>query len=97
MVDSERIQNPWMASDQTSLQMNPNATQRFSPPPPQLTSNNDKLGIAERATSAAGAAFLSAVIVNPLDVAKVLFLLPAFFFSFLLIYFFPQQMKEPKI
>ncbi|XP_004502609.1 mitochondrial carrier protein MTM1 [Cicer arietinum] len=70
MVDSERIQNPWMASDQTSLQMNPNATQRFSPPPPQLTSNNDKLGIAERATSAAGAAFLSAVIVNPLDVAK---------------------------
>lgn len=34
------------------------------------SSTNDKLGIAERAFSAAGAAFLSAVIVNPLDVAK---------------------------
>lgn len=33
-------------------------------------SSNDSLGIAERAFSAAGAAFLSAIIVNPLDVAK---------------------------
>lgn len=32
------------------------------------------LSFRERALSAAGAAFISAVIVNPLDVAKVLFL-----------------------
>lgn len=65
MADSEeRTQNPWMASDQT--------TQRFTPPtPPSQSSSSDKLGIGERAFSAAGAAFLSAVIVNPLDVAKV--------------------------
>lgn len=31
-----------------------------------------KLGLAERAFSAAGAAFLSAIIVNPLDVVKVI-------------------------
>ncbi|CAK8567532.1 unnamed protein product [Lathyrus sativus] len=67
MVDSDRIQNPWMASEQTP--MNPtNATQRSSPP--SNSSNSDNLGIAERAFSAAGAAVLSAVIVNPLDVAK---------------------------
>jgi solute carrier family 25 protein 39/40 len=77
MVDSERIQNPWMASEHTSIQMNLNAntTQRFSSPS-KSSLNNDKLGVAERAFSAAGAAVLSAVIVNPLDVAKVLFLLP---------------------
>lgn len=68
MVDSDRIQNPWMASEQTP--MNPtNATQRSSPP--SKSSNSDHLGIPERAFSAAGAAVLSAVIVNPLDVAKV--------------------------
>ncbi|KAI5405674.1 mitochondrial carrier protein MTM1 [Lathyrus oleraceus] len=67
MVDSDRIQNPWMASEQTP--MNPtNATQRSSPP--SKSSNSDNLGIPERAFSAAGAAVLSAVIVNPLDVAK---------------------------
>lgn len=35
------------------------------------TKPNDKLGLFERALSAAGAAFVSAIIVNPLDVAKV--------------------------
>lgn len=35
------------------------------------TTSDWKLGVAERAFSAAGAAFLSAIIVNPLDVAKV--------------------------
>lgn len=35
-------------------------------------SSDTKLGFAERALSAAGAAVLSAVIVNPLDVAKVI-------------------------
>lgn len=65
MVDSaDRIQNPWMASEQqTPIQIIQNHNNPKS-------SNNDKLGIAERAFSAAGAAFLSAVIVNPLDVAK---------------------------
>ncbi|PNY15880.1 solute carrier family 25 member 39-like protein [Trifolium pratense] len=71
MVDSERIQNPWMSSEHTSIQMNPNANAipRFSSPS-KSSLNNDKLGVAERAFSAAGAAVLSAVIVNPLDVAK---------------------------
>ncbi|GJY47903.1 mitochondrial carrier protein MTM1-like protein isoform X1 [Tanacetum coccineum] len=34
------------------------------------SNNNSNLGVSERALSAAGAAFLSAIIVNPLDVAK---------------------------
>lgn len=34
-------------------------------------SSSEKLGLSERAFSAAGAAFLSAILVNPLDVAKV--------------------------
>ncbi|AES72442.1 putative mitochondrial carrier domain-containing protein [Medicago truncatula] len=65
MVDSsDRIQNPWMASEQqTPIQIIQNHNNPKS-------STIDKLGIAERAFSAAGAAFLSAVIVNPLDVAK---------------------------
>ncbi|XP_058749597.1 mitochondrial carrier protein MTM1-like [Vicia villosa] len=67
MVDSDRIQNPWMASEQTSMNLNNAATQRSSP---KKSSKSDNLGIAERAFSAAGAAVLSAVIVNPLDVAK---------------------------
>lgn len=42
------------------------------PPPQQPLSpkSQDKLGLSERALSAAGAAFLSAIIVNPLDVVK---------------------------
>lgn len=41
-------------------------------PPPQgpSPSSDGQLGISERAVSAAGAAFLSAVLVNPLDVVK---------------------------
>lgn len=46
------------------------------PPPPQSPGHGSaadaELGFAERALSAAGAAFLSAIIVNPLDVAKVI-------------------------
>ncbi|KAJ9539610.1 hypothetical protein OSB04_026116 [Centaurea solstitialis] len=40
------------------------------PPPPPTPKSPDKLGLSERALSAAGAAFLSAIIVNPLDVVK---------------------------
>ena len=54
------------------------------------TTTDGSLGVGERAVSAAGAAFLSAIIVNPLDVVKVIicvFLLiflwvSGFFFSF---------------
>lgn len=48
---------------------------RRSPSPSQPLNENTserKLGFGERAVSAAGAAFLSAIIVNPLDVAKVM-------------------------
>lgn len=38
------------------------------------TKSDVDLGMGERAISAAGAAFLSAIIVNPLDVIKVIFL-----------------------
>lgn len=46
--------------------------------PSNVTATNEKLGLGERAFSAAGAAFLSAVIVNPLDVAKVMLSLCSF-------------------
>lgn len=39
---------------------------------PSLAGSDGKLGFPERAFAAAGAAFLSAILVNPLDVAKVL-------------------------
>ncbi|CAD5186092.1 unnamed protein product [Musa acuminata subsp. malaccensis] len=42
-----------------------------SPSPPfHLSSSDSKMGFAERAISAAGAALVSSIIVNPLDVAK---------------------------
>ncbi|XP_071707057.1 mitochondrial carrier protein MTM1-like [Rutidosis leptorrhynchoides] len=57
------------------LELNSDSLTMIDPikqPPQQHTStkSNDKLGFYERALSAAGAAFLSAIIVNPLDVAK---------------------------
>ncbi|URE44344.1 Solute carrier family 25 member [Musa troglodytarum] len=39
-------------------------------PPCRLSSSDSKMGFAERAISAAGAALVSSIIVNPLDVAK---------------------------
>ncbi|RRT82763.1 hypothetical protein B296_00000354 [Ensete ventricosum] len=43
------------------------------PPPYRLSSSDAKMGFAERAVSAAGAALVSSIIVNPLDVAKVIY------------------------
>ena len=77
MVDSERIQNQWMTSVMDS---------KGSFVLKKTSSEDDKLGVGERAFSAAGAAFLSAIIVNPLDVAKVtLSMLFLFLFSSILI------------
>lgn len=78
---SQQTQNLWLGEEQSarveidhtvSLMTDkldievPNSTKTLS-----LCPNSDgELGIVERAFSAAGAAFLSAVLVNPLDVAK---------------------------
>lgn len=60
--ESEHTQNPWVSvepsSDTVSLSHISN------------TSSDGQLGLLERSFSAAGAAFLSAIIVNPLDVVK---------------------------
>ncbi|KAK4273915.1 hypothetical protein QN277_017218 [Acacia crassicarpa] len=84
MVDSERIQNQWMPSGQT-LVAGMDGQGSFllgcagtgigrdgeeSCSLMKQTADDSKLGVGERAFSAAGAAFLSAIIVNPLDVAK---------------------------
>jgi solute carrier family 25 protein 39/40 len=81
MVESERSQNPWMntmdgydsavvlettVEDREGLGLGAPQAQ-----PSSNSSSDGNLGIAERAVSAAGAAFLSAIIVNPLDVVKV--------------------------
>ncbi|KAM1676647.1 hypothetical protein EV1_041687 [Malus domestica] len=82
MVELERAQNPWMSTEQThSVGIDgvdlsgPESTAtvrdgaEFSAA--QLPRTSDwQLGVAERGFSAAGAAFLSAIIVNPLDVVK---------------------------
>ncbi|XP_009352059.2 mitochondrial carrier protein MTM1 isoform X1 [Pyrus x bretschneideri] len=64
MVELERAQNPWMSMEQTQ-----SVGADFSAAQPPSTSDW-QLGVTERAFSAAGAAFLSAIIVNPLDVVK---------------------------
>lgn len=94
MVDSERNQNLWMASEQTlAAGMDGQGTLLLgctgtgigrdgeeSSSRVRQASDDGNLGVGERAFSAAGAAFLSAIIVNPLDVAKVKLLLPSFGF-----------------
>ncbi|XVF12620.1 hypothetical protein REPUB_Repub08aG0134700 [Reevesia pubescens] len=86
MAETElRTHNPCMSSEQSSgLEINgcdlsitePMLTDRdgsgFGAPQDQQTNNasDSNLGIVERVFSAAGAAFLSAIIVNPLDVVK---------------------------
>ncbi|KAE8077835.1 hypothetical protein FH972_016359 [Carpinus fangiana] len=79
MVESERSQNPWMNTrdgHDSAVVMETTVDReglRFGSPqaqPSSSSSSDGDLGIAERALSAAGAAFLSAIIVNPLDVVK---------------------------
>ncbi|KAL5744759.1 hypothetical protein ACOSP7_027627 [Xanthoceras sorbifolium] len=85
MVEAELTQNPWMRADQITaaaaaasdltlreLAVSDEERRGFcASQSHQATKASDiKLGLAERAFSAAGAAFLSAIIVNPLDVAK---------------------------
>ncbi|KAJ7965396.1 Mitochondrial carrier protein [Quillaja saponaria] len=81
MAEADRTQNPWMITEQTSgveidgqasLMSELMVTDRDGRgnAGPQRQKSDDKLGFAERAVSAAGAAFLSAIIVNPLDVVK---------------------------
>ncbi|KAG5558756.1 hypothetical protein RHGRI_008646 [Rhododendron griersonianum] len=87
--ESEQTQNQWMSIDQSSrveidktvsLMTEPMVTEGIGATQPQpqprrsTTTSNDQLGVTERAFSAAGAAFLSAIIVNPLDVVKVFYL-----------------------
>ncbi|KAL9313726.1 hypothetical protein ACSQ67_019178 [Phaseolus vulgaris] len=59
--------------ERTAIEMNnadTNSRERSSLPPLQNSPNTQNLGIIERTFSAAGAAFLSVIIANPLDVAK---------------------------
>lgn len=82
---AQRTENPLMSSDLslraeinghnlsiTEPMMTVTDGSEFGAPQDRHTGNtpDSNLGIGERAFSAAGAAFLSAIIVNPLDVAK---------------------------
>ena len=83
MVESERArEDQWSVSEshahellsmsESSLsERDSMALSAAKSPSSSKSSSDGNLGIAERAFSAAGAAFLSAIIVNPLDVAKV--------------------------
>ncbi|KAL7003550.1 hypothetical protein U1Q18_004702 [Sarracenia purpurea var. burkii] len=79
----EESKNTWMSEEQSSRveiddavslmteSMVRKGTGASHPQPRRSNATSDgHLGMAERAFSAAGAAFLSAIIVNPLDVAK---------------------------
>ncbi|KAA8540007.1 hypothetical protein F0562_026699 [Nyssa sinensis] len=81
--ESKHTQNPWMSTEQSSrVEIDSSVssmsdsmmTQGFEASHPQphrhSTTSDGKLGFPERAFSAAGAAILSAILVNPLDVAK---------------------------
>lgn len=59
-----------------------------SAPPDQYSKafSDGDLGFPKRAFSAAGAAFISAIIVNPLDVAKVIVYHLFFFFDLIIVH-----------
>lgn len=94
MVEAERPENLWVASEMPSTSPASTEGRDFSTidsatgirdargfeslgaqiasrPQLEKVSSEYKLGFTERVLSAAGAAFLSAVILNPLDVVKV--------------------------
>ncbi|XP_044507068.1 mitochondrial carrier protein MTM1-like [Mangifera indica] len=77
MAEAAKTQNPWMSSGETATmesavsdreELGFNAS--LSHQTTRASPSDLKLGLGARAFSAAGAAFLSAIIVNPLDVAK---------------------------
>ena len=83
--ESKHTQNPWISVEQSSrveidktvsFMTDSTGTEAIgdsNPQPNRSKSTSDgQLGLPERAFSAAGAAFLSAIIVNPLDVAKII-------------------------
>ncbi|KAJ8753059.1 hypothetical protein K2173_011827 [Erythroxylum novogranatense] len=79
MVEAERAQNPWVSTEQNlgvltsgnDLSMREPVVGESGCPRQKAGFLADgELGIGERGLSAVGAAFLSAIIVNPLDVVK---------------------------
>ncbi|KAI9072547.1 hypothetical protein K1719_045506 [Acacia pycnantha] len=65
-----RVDFEGKVSSMSSSPSNPTDNHSGSSAPPPRSHSDVELSIGERAFSAAGAAFVSAVIVNPLDVAK---------------------------
>lgn len=98
MGESEQGLDPWVTAEQSpeahdlstpESMVSDREAVGFSAARPQTQRPNElsheKLGIGERAFSAAGAAFLSAIIVNPLDVVKVTGFSISLCFFFLLV------------
>lgn len=71
MVETERTQHAWMdGHDSTAAESTVESREEAGVGAAERSNSDETLGFGERAVSAAGAAFLSAIIVNPLDVAK---------------------------
>ena len=77
-TETEKSQNPWMDGQDSAVESRVEEVGLGSTAT-QSSTSDVTLGFGERAVSAAGAAFLSAIIVNPLDVVKVR-TCPCFFF-----------------
>ena len=84
-TETEKSQNPWMDGQDSAVESRVEEVGLGSTAT-QSSTSDVTLGFGERAVSAAGAAFLSAIIVNPLDVVKVR-TCPCFFFFFLSFWF----------
>lgn len=69
-TETEKSQNPWMDGQDSAVKSRVEEVGLGSTAT-QSSTSDVTLGFGERAVSAAGAAFLSAIIVNPLDVVKV--------------------------
>ena len=78
-TETEKSQNPWMDGQDSAVESRVEEVGLGSTAT-QSSTSDVTLGFGERAVSAAGAAFLSAIIVNPLDVVKVR-TCPCFFLS----------------